>query len=38
MERLHSRRSFALGTVGLALLAAALLVVAPADPARPRSS
>ena len=31
MERLHSRRSFAVGTMCLALLAAALLVVAPAD-------
>lgn len=31
MERLHSRRLLALGTVGLAPLAALLLAVAPAD-------
>ena len=34
MERLRSRRSFAFGTLGLALLAATLLMVAPADAGR----
>jgi hypothetical protein len=34
MERLRSRRLLALGTLGLALVAAALLAVAPADAGR----